>query len=85
MRTPRELFLVSRTGDARRGAGIHGDVLNVHTDATHTHRTPNTHNTTQHNITHNITRRQTETGRDRERRQRKKTEKEREEKTEEER
>ena len=78
-----------------RGAGAHGDVLNVHTETclvdtlgfhrvTRTHHDHNdTHNTTQqhdHNTTQRQRQRQTETDRDRERRQG-----QREEKTEEER
>ena len=67
-----------------RGAGTHGDVLNVHTETclldtlgfqrvTRTHHDHNdTHNTTQqhdHNTTQRQRQRQTETDRDRERRQ----------------
>ena len=78
-----------------RGAGTHGDVLNVHTWVFsvphHTAHTHTTTTTTQHSITHNVTRRQGHRERqrektekeDREKRERKKTE--REEKTEEER
>ena len=63
-----------------RGAGTHGDVLNVHTETclvdtlgfqrvTRTHHDHNdTHNTTQQHD-HNTTQRQRETDRDRERRQ----------------